>query len=152
MRFPPLIKSIISPVWFFMIISHVSIIMKRIKVYCSIFVGHLGYFFLYSKYNKHMEKWFAALASVDRRWQRTSYNGRPNDGMLISIFFQEARISLRTEPAISNTRERVFILSFLNTRDKLVKKARLRLVFHQPAVSVWEIRGRTLTRVWLTIT
>ena len=25
--------------WLFMIISHVSIIMKRIRVYCSIFVG-----------------------------------------------------------------------------------------------------------------
>ena len=29
----------ISHVWLFMIISHVSIIMKRIRVHCSIFVG-----------------------------------------------------------------------------------------------------------------
>ena len=37
-HFLPLIESIISHVWLFMIISHVSIIMKRIRVHCSIFV------------------------------------------------------------------------------------------------------------------
>ena len=34
-----MLKSIISHMWLFITISHVSIIMKCIKVYCSIFVG-----------------------------------------------------------------------------------------------------------------
>ena len=32
--------------WLFMIISHVSIIMKRIRVYCSTFVRQWDYFFI----------------------------------------------------------------------------------------------------------
>ena len=43
--FTPLIKSIISYVWLSMIISHVSIIMKRIGVYCGYICHVIGLFF-----------------------------------------------------------------------------------------------------------
>ena len=48
LRSPGVLRWITNIKW---IISHVSISMKRNRVYCSIFVGQLDYFFLYNKQN-----------------------------------------------------------------------------------------------------